>query len=252
MSNIDYHNGFAAGMATNGIVSTGSGEIVEQIQADWLQTDENQPDFIKNKPEIPEIPEFEQVQGDWNQTDETQPDFIKNKPNISGGTQVQANWDQDDDTAADYIKNKPFGETVAFEKEIINVNIAEHTNADGYYTEDDDIVIEMITLSNLATYDIFINDTCYKNLKIKEIKKDSDTGYFDYYGFGNEYLWGLRQGYSSDVTDTGENFCIYFNTNYNELKFIAKDNSLYKDGNVNLRISTIKFKYSCYHKSWRS
>ena len=116
-----------------------------QIQSDWNQTDNTKPDFIKNKPSIPDelsdltddashrtvtdiekstwngksnfsgdyndldnkptIPDA-QVQADWDQTDTDAPDYIKNKPSIPSA-QVQADWDQSDDTKADYIKNKP-------------------------------------------------------------------------------------------------------------------------------------------------
>lgn len=46
------------------------------------------------------------VQSDWDQTDNTQPDFIKNKPTIPAA-QIQADWSQSDNTKLDYIKNKP-------------------------------------------------------------------------------------------------------------------------------------------------
>lgn len=39
--------------------------------------------FLKSIDVIGEVPE--QVQSDWNQTDNTKPDYIKNKPEISGG-----------------------------------------------------------------------------------------------------------------------------------------------------------------------
>lgn len=49
-------------------------------QADWAETDENSPAFIKNKPENIG------VQADWAETDEFSVSFIKNKPeNIGGG-----------------------------------------------------------------------------------------------------------------------------------------------------------------------
>jgi len=59
----------------------------------------------------------EQVQADWDETDVNSPAYIKNKPVISGGgsTSVQANWNQMDIAQADYIKNKPFGESEILE-----------------------------------------------------------------------------------------------------------------------------------------
>lgn len=73
-----------------------------QIQSDWNQTDNTQPDYIKNKPTIPAA----QVQSDWNQTDSTKPDYIKNKPS-EPAAQVQSDWNQSDVSKPDYIKNKP-------------------------------------------------------------------------------------------------------------------------------------------------
>jgi hypothetical protein len=50
-----------------------------QVQADWGQGNEEEPDFIKNKPALPAA----QVQADWEQEDEEAVDFIKNKPSIA-------------------------------------------------------------------------------------------------------------------------------------------------------------------------
>jgi hypothetical protein len=47
-----------------------------QVQSDWAESDNTQPDFIKNKPA------FLQEQSDWNESDNSQPDYIKNKPSI--------------------------------------------------------------------------------------------------------------------------------------------------------------------------
>ncbi len=73
-----------------------------QIQSDWNQTDDEQPDFIKNKPSM----SGSQIQSDWDQADDEQPDFIKNKPNIPAA-QIQSDWAQTDDEQPDFIKNKP-------------------------------------------------------------------------------------------------------------------------------------------------
>ena len=117
----------------------------DQVQADWNQTDTEQPDYIKNKPELatvatsgsyndltdkPTIPT--QVQADWNETDTTDPSYIQNKPtiltewfgtqaeydlidpkdpntvyHIEGGAPVQSNWNESDNTSLAYIQNKP-------------------------------------------------------------------------------------------------------------------------------------------------
>ena len=49
----------------------------EQVQANWTQTDNTKPDFIQNKPKIPD----EQVNADWNATSGKAQ--ILNKPNLS-------------------------------------------------------------------------------------------------------------------------------------------------------------------------
>lgn len=48
------------------------------VQADWSQSDNTEPDYIKNKPTIPDA----QIQSDWNQSSTTAKDYIKNKPTI--------------------------------------------------------------------------------------------------------------------------------------------------------------------------
>ena len=113
-------------------------EIPEQVQSDWAQENEEDPSFIKNKPELadvatsgsyndledkPEIPAA-QVQSDWAEEDEEEPSFIRNKPELADvatsgsyndledkpeipAAQVQTDWSQDDDTQPDFLKNKP-------------------------------------------------------------------------------------------------------------------------------------------------
>ena len=44
----------------------------KQVQSDWAQDDDTQPDYIWNKPRV--------TQADWNVTDESNPAAIKNKP----------------------------------------------------------------------------------------------------------------------------------------------------------------------------
>ena len=83
----------AVGIAQNLQREAESGKFAT-IPSDWNQTNENEPDYIKNKPEI--------LQSDWQQTDDSQTDYIKNKPEI-----LQSDWQQPDDSQTDYIKNKP-------------------------------------------------------------------------------------------------------------------------------------------------
>ena len=51
--------------------------IPPQAQADFNITNEDDPGFIRNKPEV--------VQADWNEEDNTSPAFILNKPESLGG-----------------------------------------------------------------------------------------------------------------------------------------------------------------------
>lgn len=54
-------------------------QIISEIsQPDWEQDDSNAPDFIRNKPQIPEM----QIQSDWLQPNVSSLDFIKNKPSL--------------------------------------------------------------------------------------------------------------------------------------------------------------------------
>lgn len=128
------------------LTGRGGGGSGTQVQADWNQTDTEQPDYIKNKPELatvattgdyddlsnkPTIPAAP-VQSDWNEADTGSLAYIANKPailtqwfgtqqeydailvkdpnviyNIEGSDNVQADWNQSDSSAEDYIKNKP-------------------------------------------------------------------------------------------------------------------------------------------------
>jgi len=70
----------ASGSHLNEVVKSVKDSIpAAQIQSDWNQADNSQPDYIKNKPTIPAA----QVQSDWNQADNSKPDYIKNKPSFS-------------------------------------------------------------------------------------------------------------------------------------------------------------------------
>jgi hypothetical protein len=56
------------------ISSTGAGGV--PVQADWTQQDTAQPDYIKNKPSIPDA----QVQSNWTESNSGSKAFILNKP----------------------------------------------------------------------------------------------------------------------------------------------------------------------------
>ncbi len=77
-----------------GKVLTSTGEwsefVVELPQSDWNQEDSEQPDYIKNKPELATVA----TTGSYND--------LKDKPTI-----VQSDWEQNDSTKEDFIKNKP-------------------------------------------------------------------------------------------------------------------------------------------------
>ena len=77
-------------------------EVDMDRRADWNETDELDPSYILNKPNVVSA----ETQSDWNETDNTKTAYIKNKPTIPDA-QIQADWNQATDTAKDYIKNKP-------------------------------------------------------------------------------------------------------------------------------------------------
>ena len=79
---------------------TGGGGF--SVQADWNQTNSSEPDYIKNKPTIPDA----QIQSDWDQINVSELDYIKNKPDIPDA-QIPSDWDQTDSNKLDYIFNKP-------------------------------------------------------------------------------------------------------------------------------------------------
>jgi hypothetical protein len=69
------------------------------VQPDWNQSDDEELDFIKNKPGIA----TSEVPGLMSSSDKTKLDGIADGADAN----VQSDWDQDDDTADDFIKNKP-------------------------------------------------------------------------------------------------------------------------------------------------
>lgn len=89
-----------------------------QVQADWNEVDPSQPDYINNKPTIPEAP----VQSDWNATSGLA--LILNKPTIPAA-QVQSDWSEADSTAPDFIKNKPTITNIQYwqEAQVVNTSI---------------------------------------------------------------------------------------------------------------------------------
>lgn len=120
------------------VTNTISANPSENVQADWTETDPDDPSYIQNKPDLatvatsgsyddlsdkPTIPAA-QVQSDWAESDNSQPDYIKNKPNLASvatsgdyndlsnkpsipAAQEQSDWNEADSSKVDYIKNKP-------------------------------------------------------------------------------------------------------------------------------------------------
>ena len=120
------------------INAEGGGGHITQEQANWTETNPQEPSYIRNKPNLasvatsgdyddlsnkPSIPAA-QVQSDWSQSDNTQVDYIKNKPNLASvatsgdyddlsnkptipAAPVQSNWNESDNTSLAYIQNKP-------------------------------------------------------------------------------------------------------------------------------------------------
>jgi len=79
--------------------------IVDQVQVDWAQDDNEEVDFIKNKPSIPAA----QIQSDWTQGNNLLADYIKNKPvfQIPNNTLVVDKYRVDTYTA-DGTWDRPF------------------------------------------------------------------------------------------------------------------------------------------------
>lgn len=121
------------------------------------------------------IPEA-QVQSDWEQSDDTQPDYIKNKPNLNQyatdtevsdaivtaieavtamipAAQVQSDWDEEDTTDPAYILNKPdekflvAGDGINITESATGVVItAAVTGIEGYVTQEEFIeVVSAVT-----------------------------------------------------------------------------------------------------------
>lgn len=116
------------------------GNVANQLQADWNQSDNTQADYIKNKPTIPSAPDLtnyvqksstsgllkndgtidtstyltshQDISGKANSADlatvATSGSYtdLSNKPTIPDA-QIQSDWSQTTTTAKDFIKNKP-------------------------------------------------------------------------------------------------------------------------------------------------
>lgn len=78
--------------------------LVGNVQANWNTTNQEDPSYIANKPNIPTSQDIndaiqnvlsglsfgnEQIQSDWNQLDNTKKDYIKNKPSIPSITGLE-------------------------------------------------------------------------------------------------------------------------------------------------------------------
>lgn len=118
------------------INAEGGGGHITQEQANWTETNPQEPSYIRNKPNLasvatsgsyndlsdkPSIPAA-QVQSDWSQSDNTQVDYIKNKPNLAT---VATTGDYDD------LSNKPSIPVVPAMKSLVagqNVTITEDAN----------------------------------------------------------------------------------------------------------------------------
>lgn len=126
------------------INAEGGGGPVTQEQANWTETNPQDPSYIKNKPSLasvatsgdyedlsnkPTIPAAP-VQSNWNESDSSSLAYIQNKPNLASvatsgsyndlsdkpsipAAQVQSDWNEADSSKVDYIKNKPNLATVA-------------------------------------------------------------------------------------------------------------------------------------------
>ena len=76
--------------------------VLDQVQADWTETDPDSKAYIQHKPYIPPA----QVQADWAETNSSAKSYIRNKP--SSLTEFQADWRETNPTSLSYIKNKPY------------------------------------------------------------------------------------------------------------------------------------------------
>lgn len=93
------------------------------VQADWTQADSTADDFIKNKPNIPDVSDYydktemdafladkvDKVSGKALSSNDFTDAYKGKLDGISAGAEVnvQSDWNQSDNTADDFIKNKP-------------------------------------------------------------------------------------------------------------------------------------------------
>ena len=115
-------------LKSNGSGGSTWGDPPSQVQADWNQTSQSSPAYIKNKPTIPTVPVTDVTVNGTSVLDGTTAKVLVDTVDgtiggtsgndwttltINGSTasipaaQVQANWTESDNTKASYIQNKP-------------------------------------------------------------------------------------------------------------------------------------------------
>ena len=95
---LDYFDDFpdwgSGAILEGSVFFTTAGGMGEQEQADWTETDDTLPSYIKHKPTLAAVA----TSGSYND--------LSNKPTIPA-SQIQSDWNQQNPLEKDFIKNKP-------------------------------------------------------------------------------------------------------------------------------------------------
>lgn len=116
-----------ANSALNSNVEIYKSQIIKKLDAKFL------PDNIGG------------TQADWNETDETSPSFIKNKPSINadGTVILQSDWNETNEQSSAHIKNKPFGKEVGEKQSLLSLGEVSFSNGESeFFNIPENVVIK--------------------------------------------------------------------------------------------------------------
>lgn len=146
----------------NGVISN----TFEQVQSDWAQEDDSEPDYIKNKPDMDDYQkaltagEGIILDSDGNISVDKEDVQEKLTPGeginidsdgvITADPQVQSDWEQDDSEEPDYIRNKP--DLSIYQKEL-TAGDGIILDSDGNISVDKETIQEKLTPGDGITID---------------------------------------------------------------------------------------------------
>lgn len=218
----------------------GSAYVVHHAQADWNQSDATAPDYIKNKPTIPDA----QIQSDWNQIDNSALDYIKNNPLPIVEFKKQSSGSYYDlltnITLSDY-KNKSLYIIVYNNNNTIYFcgvgNVADYSVIDitGVITNDLRVIEHFNIYSSSNAY--FITKTQFKDIRVPDLEHISYVSYLQKIPYNNTNYCNIAinsalNKYQQTISLLFISDCSVY-SNYNDVKDLEVYISCFDNTNLN-------------------